>query len=179
MMWPTTRQLWFFLAACCLGLAVGSIALTAWLDLHPCHLCVFQRLLFMGLAVFGLLAGLLGRGSAARTAGAFFALIAASGAAVAGYQSWLQAFPVSTISCGASTPGPIETFVEYLGARMPALFLATGNCADEEVVVLGLSLANWSALAFIGSLLVAGWALIACRRSSRHGGIHPSRVDCH
>jgi disulfide bond formation protein DsbB len=164
---PTTRQLWFLLAAGCLGLVLGSFVLTAWLDLHPCHLCIFQRLLFMGLAVFGLLAGLLGCRPVARAAGAFVALFAASGVAVAGYQSWLQAFPVSTISCGASTPGVIETFVERLGSWLPSLFLATGNCADEELVVLGLSLANWSALAFMGSLLVAGWALLRCRSASR------------
>jgi len=97
----------------------------------------------------------------------FVALIAASGAAVAGYQSWLQAFPVSTISCGASTPGVIETFVDRLGDWLPALFLATGSCVDEELVILGLSLANWSAFAFVGSLVVAGWALVGCRRSPR------------
>ena len=164
---PTTRQLWFLLAAGCVGLVLGSLALTAWLDLHPCHLCIFQRLLFMGLAVFGLVAGLFGCRPVARAAGLFVALIAASGAAVAGYQSWLQAFPVSTISCGVSTPGVIETFVDRLGDWLPALFLATGNCADEELLVLGLSLANWSAFAFVGSLVVAGWALVGCRRSSR------------
>jgi disulfide bond formation protein DsbB len=162
---PATRQLWFLLAAGCLGLVAGSIALTAWLDLHPCHLCIFQRLLFMGLAVFGLLAGLLGCRPVARAAGLFVALIAASGVAVAGYQSWLQVFPVSTISCGASTPGVIETIVEYLGAWLPALFLATGNCADEELVILGLSLANWAGLAFLGCLAIAAWALIRCRRA--------------
>lgn len=166
---PTTRLLWFLLGAGSLGLVVGSLALTAWLDLHPCHLCIFQRLLFMGLTVFGLLAGLLGCRPVARATGLFVALIAASGVAVAAYQSWLQAFPVSTISCGAGTPGAIEAFVEQLGAWLPALFLATGNCADEELVVLGLSLANWSALAFIGSLLVAGWALQRCRCASRRG----------
>jgi len=167
MIQATTRQLWFLLAAGCLGLVAGSLALTAGLDLHPCHLCIFQRLLFMGLAVFGLLAGLLGCRPAARTAGVFVALIAASGAAVAGYQSWLQAFPVSTISCGASTPGVIETFVDRLGDWLPALFLATGSCVDEELVILGLSLANWSAFAFVGSLVVAGWALVGCQRSPR------------
>jgi len=163
---PTTRQLWFLLAAGCLGSVAGSLALTAWLDLHPCHLCVFQRLLFMGLAVLGLLAGLLGCRPAARAAGAFVMLIAASGAAVAGYQSWLQAFPVSTISCGASAPGMIETFVEHLGRWLPSLFLATGNCADEELAVLGLSLANWAGLAFLGCLVIAGWALLRCRTAA-------------
>jgi disulfide bond formation protein DsbB len=161
---PTTRQLWFFLAAGCLGLVVGSLALTAWLDLHPCHLCIFQRLLFMGLAALGLLAGLLGCRPAARVAGVFVALIAASGVTVAGYQSWLQAFPTSSIACGTGSQGVLETFVEHLGSWLPSLFLATGNCADEELVILGLSLANWSALAFTGAVLVAGWALIRCRR---------------
>jgi disulfide bond formation protein DsbB len=164
---PTTRQLWFLLAAGCLGLVVGSLALTAWLDLHPCHLCIVQRLLFMGLAVFGLLAGLLGCQPVARATGLFVALIAASGVAVAGYQSWLQAFPASSIACGAGSQGVLETFVEHLGSWLPSLFLATGNCADEELMILGLSLANWAGLAFLGCLAIAAWALIHCRRSSR------------
>jgi disulfide bond formation protein DsbB len=164
---PTTRQLWFLLAAGCLGLVVGSLALTAWLDLHPCHLCIVQRLLFTGLAVFGLLAGLLGCQPVARATGLFVALIAASGVAVAGYQSWLQAFPASSIACGAGSQGVLETFVEHLGSWLPSLFLATGNCADEELMILGLSLANWAGLAFLGCLAIAAWALIHCRRSSR------------
>ena len=118
---PTTRQLWLLLAAGCLGLVLGSIALTAWLDLHPCHLCIFQRLLFMGLAVFGLLAGLLGCRPVARAAGLFVALIAASGVAVAGYQSWLQEQPAGSTSCVAGEPTLVEQFVEWLGRLQPAL----------------------------------------------------------
>ena len=163
----SSRQIWALVALGSAGLVVASLALTAWLGLHPCHLCIFQRVLFMVLAVLGGLAAWRWQGALGLVAGLAVLPVTAGGIAAAGYQSWLQAFPVSTISCGASTPGVIETFVEHLGSWLPSLFLATGNCADEELVVLGLSLANWSALAFMGSLLVAGWALLRCRSASR------------
>ena len=155
----TPPRLWFLLAAGCLALVGGSVAATAWLDLHPCHLCIFQRLIFLGLAAAGLVAGLLGGRRAGRVAGALFALLAAAGVAVAGYQSWLQAHPVGVIGCGVGKPGLVETVVDQLGAWLPSLFLATGLCEDEELVVLSLSLANWAALAFAACLTFAVWAV--------------------
>ncbi|MBP8902692.1 MAG: disulfide bond formation protein B, partial [Thiobacillaceae bacterium] len=53
---PRPPLLWALLAAGCFALVIGSFGLTAWLDLHPCHLCIFQRLLFMVLAILGALA---------------------------------------------------------------------------------------------------------------------------
>jgi disulfide bond formation protein DsbB len=164
---PTPRRLWLLLAAGCLGLVGASLALTAWLNLHPCHLCVFQRLLFMGLAALGLVVALVGCRGAGRIAGGLFALLATGGVAVAGYQSWLQAHPVGTIGCGVGRPGLIEGLVEQLGAWLPSLFLATGLCDDPQLIILGLSLANWAGLAFAICLAAAGWAWARCWRSRR------------
>ena len=154
-------RLWFLLAAGCVVLVGGSVAATAWLNLHPCHLCIFQRLLFLVLAGVGLAAGLLGDRPAGRVAGVLFALLAAAGVAVAGYQSWLQAHPVGVIGCGVGKPGVIDTVVDQLGEWLPTLFLATGLCEDQELVVLNLSLANWAAIAFAGCLALA---VLAMRR---------------
>lgn len=55
------RWIWRALGAASAGLAAASLLLTAWLDLHPCHLCIFQRLLFMLLAVLSTLAFHAGR----------------------------------------------------------------------------------------------------------------------
>jgi len=45
------KHLWLILALAAAGLVAGSLILTVWLDLYPCHLCIFQRLLLMVIAV--------------------------------------------------------------------------------------------------------------------------------
>ena len=156
---PGARYLWTLLATGCAGITAMSLVLTHWLDLHPCHLCIFQRLLFMILAALTLVAAWLGPRLAGRLAGLLSLPVAVLGIGVAVYQSWLQAQPAGSVSCAAGQPGLIEQLVEWLGQQMPELFLATGFCEDVELTILGLSLANLALLAFAGILLVAALAL--------------------
>lgn len=153
-----TKHLWLALGLAAAGLVAGSLILTAWLDLHPCHLCIFQRLLFIKLAVLGLLAFFLS-GGWRRLAGALTLPISALGIGVGTYQSWLQAQPPGSISCLAGEPGMIERLVEWLGQKAPELFLATGFCEEKELEILGLSLANWALVSFLVFFLIGLWAL--------------------
>jgi disulfide bond formation protein DsbB len=139
-------------------LVAASLILTAWLGLHPCHLCIFQRLLFMTLAGIGLSGFLLAQVSQRLAAGLTLP-IAALGVGVATYQSWLQAQPPGSISCMSSEPGLIERLIEWLGQKLPELFLATGFCEEAELSILGLTLANWAMLSFSLFFLAALWAL--------------------
>jgi disulfide bond formation protein DsbB len=152
------RHLWRVLALAAAGLVAGSLILTAWLDLHPCHLCIFQRLLLMLISVMGL-AALILDGGWQRLAGGLTLPLSGLGAGVAGYQSWLQTRPPGSIACVGGEPGPIERLVEWLGQGVPALFLATGFCDEEGLDILGLSLANWALIAFIVFLGIALRAL--------------------
>ncbi len=159
------RWLWLALGVASAGLAAASLLLTAWLDLHPCHLCIFQRLLFMLLAVLGTLAFLAG-GATRLGAGGLTLPLSALGMGVAAYQSWLQRQPVDLAQgCAVGEAGWIEQGVEWLGQRVPSLFMATGFCADEELVILGLSLANWALVAFAVFLVLAA---LAIDRQIRH-----------
>lgn len=152
------RPLWLALGLAAAALVLASLVLTAWLDLQPCHLCIFQRLLFMLLAPLGVLASFLA-GGWQRWAGVLTLPLSALGMGVAAYQSWLQAQPPGSVSCVGGEPGPIELLVEWLGQRLPELFLATGFCAEAELSILGLTLANWALLSFAAFFLVALWAL--------------------
>jgi disulfide bond formation protein DsbB len=162
----TPRRLWLLLAAVCAGLAGASLALTAWLNLHPCHLCIFQRLLYLLLAGVGLAAGLLLPRPVARWIGFLSLPLAAGGVATAAYQSWLQAQPPGSISCAVGEPGLIARLVEWLGQLQPELFLATGFCEEVELTILKLSLANWSVLGFAACLALGyrAWRPIRERR---------------
>jgi len=152
------KHLWLVLGLAAAALVAGSSLLTARFDLHPCHLCIFQRLLFIKLAALGLLAYFL-TGGWQRLAGGLILPLAATGLGVAAYQSWLQAQPPGSISCVGGEPGLIERLVEWLGQQLPELFLATGFCEEAEISILGLSLANWALLSFAAFFLVALWAL--------------------
>ena len=103
----TPRRIWLLLAAACVALVVVSLALTAWRNLHPCHLCIFQRLLYLLLATTGLAAGLLMPRPAARWVGFFTLPLALYGMAVAIYQSWLQMQPPGSVTCDGGQPGLI------------------------------------------------------------------------
>lgn len=158
------RQIWSLLAAGCVALVAGSFVLTDWFNLHPCHLCIFQRLLFIKLGVLFLFAAWLSPRPLGWWSGLASLPIALVGIATAAYQSWLQIQPAGSISCMGGEPSLIERLVEWLGQLQPDLFLATGFCEEAELDILGLSLANWALVSFTVFFGVAAWALIRARR---------------
>ena len=148
-------------------LALAAIALTAaglligeWMRLQPCPLCIFQRLLYLLLACLAL-GGVLLPGWW-RLWGVLIGLTAAGGFATAAYQSWLQYLPEVSSECGFGEPTLIEQIVDWLGVRWPTMFMATGFCSSKDWMFLGLSMANWSSVCFLGFVTVAG--LLVARR---------------
>ncbi|HYN78097.1 MAG TPA: disulfide bond formation protein B [Lamprocystis sp. (in: g-proteobacteria)] len=163
------RPLWIVLALLCAAVVLASFALTVWLNLNPCYLCIFQRTLFMLLCLLAVLTAI-GERWVQRLVwvpGGLFLLGALTGGGAAAYQSWLQLQPPGSISCVGGHPGLIERLVEWLGQQAPTLFMATGFCEDAALVILGLSLANWALLVFAGCLAIGSWALWLGRRA-RH-----------
>ncbi|OQX00054.1 MAG: disulfide bond formation protein B [Thiothrix lacustris] len=150
------KNLWLAIGLIALSLAASSFVLTAWLDLHPCYLCIFQRLLFMLIALFGLLAA---TGFGEKVWGSLVLLLAGVGTATATYQTWLQLQPPGSASCAGSQPNLIEQLVYFLSDNMPSLFEVSGLCEDEELVILGLSLANWALVSFLSAFIAAAWGL--------------------
>lgn len=150
---------WFAtLALGMLGLVVFALGLQQMLRLAPCPFCIFQRLLYIVIGLVALGGTLLPAGRLLWAG--LIAALAAGGAAVAGYQTWMQAFPYLATECGYSDPTLIERLVDWLGMQWPGLFLATGFCTSREWEFLGLSMANWSFLIFAG---IVGYAVLLMR----------------
>ena len=63
--------------------------------------------------------------------------------------------PDQVTECGFGEPAFYEQLVNWLGAQWPSLFMVTGFCTQQDWHFLGLSLANWSILFFLGLLLAA------------------------
>lgn len=157
----SSRVLLSVLAVAAIALVAAGVVLGEFLRLQACPLCIFQRLLYLLIAIVAAVGILLP--AVRRFFSGLAALTAIVGVATAGYQSWLQLFPEANMACGSGERGLIEEIVDWFGVRWPDLFMATGFCASKEWVFLGLSMANWSAVCFLSFGAAAGWLAIRGR----------------
>ncbi|MDR1349518.1 MAG: disulfide bond formation protein B [Zoogloeaceae bacterium] len=168
----TPRLAFLLVGVAAWSLLCSSWLLQEWLQLNPCPLCIFQRLLYILLGVLALLFALPpfsvetweGRRNY-RVMGALLALLCLGGLGVAIYQTLMQSAPGLVTECSFEDPGPIERLVETLGMYwldngpvLPEFFFAAGSCSSKEWTLFGLSLANWSAVSFFGFGLFLAWA---------------------
>jgi disulfide bond formation protein DsbB len=141
----------------------GLIGWALWLQygegLDPCPLCMFQRVCVIAVGVLFLIAAV---HNPERPGAALYALltllVAGAGAGLAGRQIWLQALPKDQVpACGMG--------LSYMMESMPWLDVftrvlkGTGECAEKAWVFLGLSIAGWTFVFFVG-MIVAAIALI-------------------
>jgi len=115
--------------------------------LEPCPMCVVQRYALILVAVFAGIAALTGRRGLHVALALLALLTAVGGAFTAARQTWLQWNPPEFASCGRDIYGMIETFP--LQRALPMIFKGSGDCSKIDWTFLGLSIANWSFIAFV------------------------------
>jgi disulfide bond formation protein DsbB len=136
-----------------LGLVAGGVFLAQTMNLAACPLCVLQRMLYLLLSLESIAAWMLTGTKAGRRASAsVMAATTLTGVWIAAYQTWLQRF-AKGVSCTADQPW-WEQFVNWAGSQWPLLFEASGLCSEAGWKFLGLSIAEWSLVAF-SSMTVA------------------------
>ena len=118
--------------------------------LEPCPLCIFQRVAFAALGLVFLLGGLHAPRSAGmrRLYGVLALLAAAAGGAIAGRHVWLQSLPKDQVpACGPA--------LDYMLDSMPIagvvrkVLTGSGECANVDWSLLGLSMPAWSLIWFV------------------------------
>lgn len=154
--------------ALCMGLLGFALYTEKVGGLLPCPLCIFQRVAFMALGIVFLLGALHGPKSIGwRRGHGVLALFAAGiGIAISGRHVWLTHLPADQVpACG---PG-----LDYMLEAMPLdgvirqVLTASGECANVDWNLLGLSMPAWSLLWFV---LLAAWAAYAAfKRPARRG----------
>lgn len=155
----SSRNLLLFVAFGCFGaLGVALYLQHGTLDMLPCPLCVIQRYLFLAVAFACLFGAYGGRPQIGAGLGLAAAL---GGMGVAGKHLYVLAHP--GLSCGID---PMETILNkvFTAEYLPFLFRADGLCEDATAPFIGLSIPQWSFLAFAlcAAALVA--ALVLARR---------------
>lgn len=147
----TPRGLFAATGLASFGLVAGGLVLAHTLNLAACPLCILQRMLYLLLALEAIVAWILAARSQPdalprRAAALVMAATTLTGVGIAAYQTWLQRF-AKGVSCAADQPW-WELFVNWAGSQWPLLFEATGSCSEAGWKLLGLSIAEWSLMAF-------------------------------
>ena len=141
-----------------LGMFGGGILLGHLLRLAACPLCILQRMLYLSLGLSAMFGLLLWRYRAGRMFATVLMLASTMcGTFVAAYQTYLQRF-AQDVQCGGEAAW-WELFVDWAGVRAPLLFEANGLCSDPAWKFIGLSIAEWSLIAFSLLALLSAYAL--------------------
>lgn len=150
---PRLLNLLAFLA--CAGLLAFGLYLEHAEGLEPCPLCVVQRIAFIGVGLVCLVAAIHGPQRRGRRVYAGLSLLfAGAGIATAGRQIWLQGLPPDQLP--ACLPS-----LEYMMEALPfqdilrMVLHGTADCAEVTWTLLGLSIPEWSLLAFAGLAALA------------------------
>ena len=122
----------------------------------PCPLCILQRVAVVGMGLVFLLAAIHNPAGWFRHAySVLCGAVAMSGAGVAVRHLWIQAQPEGTVPpCGASFDFILENFGVITAVR--EALTASGECAEVDWSLLGLSMPGWVLLALLG---LTAWAV--------------------
>lgn len=151
-LWLTLVSLW------CVGLLAFGLYLQHVGGLEPCPMCIVQRYALIGVVVLAALGAWLAHKRGAWVWPLLLALKAFGGAFVAARQSWLQWYPPEVFSCGRDFYGMVEAFP--LQKVIPMLLKGSGDCSEVDWSFLGLTIANWSFLNFMGVALLGLLVLV-------------------
>jgi len=149
-MLPNVRKTNFLIFIACTLMILAALYMEHVMGMNPCPLCITQR----GFVILtGLLALIAAFHNPALTGRRIYAVLGVIspilGACFAGRQLWLQYMPADqAASCGPSSLSYIlEEFAFLEGLDL--LLQGDGSCAHVDKI-LGLSLALWTFIAFIG-----------------------------
>ena len=124
--------------------------------LEPCLLCVSQQLAFFAIGLVAAVA--LALNSHRSLFPAITGLVSIGGGAIAIRQLWLQSLPADEVpACGASFEYLVD--VLPLGELISAMISGTGECAEVEWSLLGISMAGWALFAFASFLIISAYSL--------------------
>jgi disulfide bond formation protein DsbB len=139
------KKIWWLISfLCAAGVGIALLSQHVF-DMQPCAWCVFQRLIYLTLAVVAALAAS-SQGLSARLVCAMLGLSLAIAGVLA---AWFQAQVASQSFSCAQTLADLLMTQTGLETAIPALFGIYASCMDARVKVFGLEYAYWSLQLFV------------------------------
>jgi len=150
-----TRSLFSLAFLACASIVGATVYLGPVVDAAPCPMCLLQRVLMAVSSAVCLLAALHAPGKAGwRIYAGFLLLFSALGASVAARQVWLQASPPENMAACIENLHYLMETQTYLKVMVMVLAGSAG-CSEINWSLFGISLPEWSLLAFSGLCLFA------------------------
>jgi disulfide bond formation protein DsbB len=146
---PNARTCFLIGFLFCVGLLATALYFQFADGLEPCPLCVSQRIMVLATALVLLAAVLHNPGrTGVRVYAVLTALTALGGASISARHVWLQHLPAEEVpACG---PGLEYMFQNFpLGDTLKAMVTGTGDCAQVDWTLLGLSMPTWVLFSFL------------------------------
>lgn len=139
----------------------GALYLQYVMHQDPCPLCMVQRVIFILMGFFFLLATLHNpQSSGAKAYGFLIGLLAFTGVGVASRHIWLQHLPKDQVpACGPGLDYMLQNFP--MADVLKELLHGSGECAEKGWTLFNLGIPEWSLLAYV---LLGSWALLVAVR---------------
>lgn len=168
---PARPGAWATLALTGIGLEIAALWFQFVMELQPCVYCIYIRVAVVGIILAGLI-GMVGAvgPSALRWAGfAGWGLSAGYGVVLSRQLFKIQNPDPDDMLGGCAY---LPNFPDWLPLHewLPSVFMPTGSCIDTPWEWLGLSMAQWTGVAFVCYLValaavLGSWLVTAQHRS--------------
>ena len=148
----TYKKIQFFLVLVTFLVLLTSLYFQYFLGLHPCPLCIMQRVcVFLLLGIMGLSLGTLRK---AHVICLVQIVISCAGLVFALRQLWLQSLPAG--QAPACMPG-LDILIRYFPWQTVArsLLWGSGDCAEVTWSLWGISMPGWAAFYFLFMALMS------------------------
>ena len=145
-----SRKFFIVIFTICIGLLIFGLYLEHVHGLEACPLCIFQRIAYTAIIFIALIGAIHNPRNLLQNIYKLLMVISAiTGAAIAGRQIWLQHLPPELVpECGPGLDYMFNVFP--FGEALKMIFTGSGECAEVKWRFIGLSIAEWSLIMFIG-----------------------------
>ena len=145
-----SRKFFIVIFTICIGLLIFGLYLEHIQGLEACPLCIFQRIAYTVIIFIALIGAIHNPRNLLQIIYKLLMVISSiTGAAIAGRQIWLQHLPPELVpECGPGLDYMFNVFP--FGEALKMIFTGSGECAEVKWRFIGLSIAEWSLIMFIG-----------------------------
>ena len=145
-----SRKFFIVIFTICIGLLIFGLYLEHIQGLEACPLCIFQRIAYTVIIFIALIGAIHNPRNLLQNIYKLLMVISSiTGAAIAGRQIWLQRLPPELVpECGPGLDYMFNVFP--FGEALKMIFTGSGECAEVKWRFIGLSIAEWSLIMFIG-----------------------------
>ena len=145
-----SRKFFIVIFTICIGLLIFGLYLEHVHGLEACPLCIFQRIAYTVIIFIALIGAIHNPRNLLQIIYKLLVVISSiTGATIAGRQIWLQHLPPELVpECGPGLDYMFNVFP--FGEALKMIFTGSGECAEVKWRFIGLSIAEWSLIMFIG-----------------------------